>query len=87
MANNNKVNEYSLKILGALNEIFDENSEHYIDDKFDGNNLTHLIHALANVAPNVVYRQLTGEEINNLDFNHIANKLCFQYSEKIGDEI
>lgn len=78
-----KEHEFAIKILGAIQTCFDEDSENYIskDDLMDDNNLTHFIHALANIAPCMAYCNITGDDIGSLDFNHIANKLCFQYSK------
>jgi hypothetical protein len=71
--------------MAAIIMQLDEDSENYIDPKElqEGDNLTHYIHALANLSPSVVYEQITGEKVNGLEFNHIANRLCFQYSNKI----
>ena len=76
--------EYAAKILAQIQEIFDEDSDNYIDVKelSEGNNLTEFMHALANLAPNMVYSKFTGDDVNSLEFNHLANKLCFQFSEK-----
>jgi hypothetical protein len=76
--------QYSVKLLGAIQSCFSEDSENYIDrnELLEGNNLTHFMQALANTMPNHVYNTLTGEQVNNLEFNHIANKLVFQYATK-----
>lgn len=47
-----------------------------------GENPTHFTHALANIAPAHIFNQLTGENKSSLEFNHLANQLCFQYSTK-----
>ena len=77
-----KQNEFAIKILAGINSVFEKGSENLItkEDLLYGDNLTHFFHALAKIAPAMVYGKLTGEEVNSLDFNHIANKLCFQYS-------
>jgi hypothetical protein len=82
--NNDKVIEYSKKIIQALEELFKEESDCFIsqEELLDGDNLTHFFHALGNVVPANLYSQTTGEDINILDFNHIANKLCFQNAKK-----
>lgn len=79
-----KADEYAFKIIKAITEVFNEDSDFYIDKSKleEGENLTHFSHALSNVAPAYVYRLLTGDEVNGLEFNHIANRLCFQYSNK-----
>lgn len=76
--------EFAVKVLSAIQTCFDEESDNFIpkEELMEGNNLTHFIHALANIAPAMAYNQITGEDLNSLDFNHVANKLCFQYSSK-----
>lgn len=70
--------------MSQLSKMFREDSDNFIDkEEFkDSNNLTEFIHCLANVIPTIMYNNLTGSDLNTLDFNHIANKLCFQFSEK-----
>lgn len=77
--------EYAGAITALAGEMFDEDSEHCVDldDLSEGDNLTHFIHALANVMPTVIYNKLTNDDKNNLEFNHLANRLCFQYSDKV----
>lgn len=76
--------QYSAKILGAITDMFDEENEYQIDKEelLQGDNLTEFFHALANVAPAHIFNKLTGSDKNYLEFNHIANQLCFQYSNK-----
>ena len=81
--------QYKMKILGALNEVFqDEDSENFIgmDDLSEGNNATEFIHVLSNIVPNDVYHMITGHNVDNLQFNHISNTLCFQYMAAVEDE-
>ncbi len=79
-----KENQYALKIMEALAELFNEESDLYIaEDVLKGDNLTHFIHAMANVAPTQFYNKITGDQKSILAFNHTANQLCFQYSKKI----
>lgn len=69
---------YAALISEKVAEMFEENQE----DIQTGDNLTHFIHALSNTVPNLFYNKITGEDKNNLEFNHIANHLVFQYSKK-----
>lgn len=80
--------QYAVKIISAINSCFDEDSENHISrqELMEGDNLTHFFQALANLAPAMIYRRLTGEEVNNLEFNHIANQLVFQYSNLVKNE-
>ena len=79
-----KHDEYAIKILSALSSLFDEESENYIDvdELTEGNNGTEFTHALANIAPTMFYNKITGEDKTNIEFNHIANILCFQFSNQ-----
>lgn len=85
-----KYMHYAMLIQGAIATMFDEDSEsdYKIDQKElqEGDNLTHFFQALANVVPCNMYAKITGDDVNSLEFNHIANKLCFQFSKKIENE-
>ena len=84
MAKNKKIEQYTAKILIAITEMFDDENENHIDSKElkEENNLTEFFHALATVAPNFLFNKITGDSKNNLEFNHIANQLCFQFMNK-----
>lgn len=84
MAQTEKQLQYAAMLSGKIAEIFDKESEYHIDQEElqEGNNLTHFFHALANIMPNHLYNKITGDDKNNLEFNHIANQLVFQYSKK-----
>ncbi len=74
--------EYAIKLHAAIVSVFDEDNDNGIDPKelSKDNNLTHFIHALANIAPALVYEELTDDKDKNaLDFNHLANGLVVQY--------
>jgi hypothetical protein len=75
--------EYASKILSKISELFEEDSELQIDktELMEEENLTLFFHALANVVPCNLFGQLTGENKNVLEFNHIANHLIFQYAK------
>jgi hypothetical protein len=78
--NKSKQEEYTVKILEQLQALFDDSSENHINiaELEDNSNAADFFHSLANLAPAVVYSKLTQKEIGSLDFNHIANRLCFQ---------
>lgn len=78
-----KTQQYASKIVAQLAELFNEECENYIDinELGEGNNATDFIHALANIAPNMMAYKLIGEKRNLLEFNHMANQLCFQYAK------
>lgn len=87
MAKENKKQEiqiqFQAKILSALQSIFDEESDCYIDlDKVskDGN-LNDLFHVLWTRVPQHIFSKITGQSPDPLEFNHICNKLIFQDRE------
>lgn len=88
MSKNEKYLQYAAMITGAIGSMFEEDSEWAVDQEelMEGDNLTHFIHALANVAPAHVFNNLTGDSKNHLEFNHVANQLCFQYMNKAREE-
>lgn len=71
---------YATRILGQLQQLFEEGCENHISlqELEDNGNAADFFHALANLAPAVVYTTLTGKDVGSLGFNHIANRLCFQ---------
>jgi len=75
-----KQEEYTLKILDQLQQLFEDSNENRIALKEleDNANAADFFHALPNLVPTVIYSKLTQKEIGTLDFNHIANRLCFQ---------
>lgn len=77
---------YAVQIQSVLQLLFEKDSEHYVGDNFfEDGDATQFFHALANVVPAVVFQRITGISKTYLEFNHIANQLCFQYLEKPGD--
>lgn len=74
---------YAVQINQKLLELFSEDSDINIDPKElkDDENLICFIHALANLVPNRMYNQLTGDKKDMLEFNHLANYLCFEYGK------
>jgi len=73
---------YAMILTQAVSEIVNEDSEYYIDLEEVENNgeSTDLAHALLNVMPSLIASDLMGTPKNLIDSNHVANKLCFQYS-------
>ena len=86
MAQTEKHLQYAAMLSEKIAELFDEDSESdfHIDQQElqEGDNLTHFFHALANIMPTHLFNNITGDDKNNLEFNHIANQLVFQYSKK-----
>lgn len=84
-----KPEEYALKILSQINQMFEEDSDNYIDKEElfeEGKNLTDFIHALANIAPTFFFNRVTGDRKNFLQFNHLANQLVMQYGQVVENE-
>lgn len=84
-----KYQEYTQAILSKVAELFAETEEQdaIISEKelFEGENLTYFFHALSNMVPSLLYNHFTKQEIDPLQFNHIANTLVFQYGQKEKD--
>ncbi len=70
--------QYYAKIAGALNEIFMEDSEYFIDVLDDDFSANDFIHVLATRVPQMVVAKLTSNEFDPLEFNHVCNKLIMQ---------
>lgn len=81
---NQRVMHYATILTSKLQELFDEETEYSISiEEFeDAENCTAFMHALATVTPNQCYNRLTGDDKNNLEFNHLANQLVFQFASK-----
>ena len=75
--------KFAPKIVHLYSELFDEDSEHYLGDEIKEEDLTGFFHALTTVAPNHLFNKITGDDKNNLEFNHIANQLCFQFMNSV----
>lgn len=70
--------QFSLKIITQLQELFNEDCENYIDPEELNEHATEFIHVLANVAPTHVFNFITSGNKSMLDFNHLANRLVMQ---------
>lgn len=77
---------YAMLIKGKIMELFNEEEGTFhidMEELNEDNNATHFIHALS-CACAMVHNDLTGKEMNWLQFNHLANQLCFQYMKERG---
>ncbi|MGL5913697.1 MAG: hypothetical protein ACRCZB_05980 [Bacteroidales bacterium] len=81
MENHEKSLLYANLLRAKVAELFDDENEYCIDknELFEGDNLTHFIHALSNIMPCFVFQKFTGEDKTLLEFNHLSNALIFQY--------
>lgn len=79
--------QYAAIIRGAIAEMLNEDSESDykipLSDFDDEDKATAFLHALANVVPCDIYKKLTQDDIDILGFNHIANRLIFQFTKKV----
>ena len=78
----NKQDQYAIKILSQIQEMFDEECENFIDinELVEDDNATHFTHALATIVPAMIFNKLTDQNLDTLGFNHMANRLCAQFS-------
>lgn len=74
--------QYAAIISSQINDMFQPESENHIDlkDLSEGDNVKHFFHALATVVPGMLFNKLTKDDKNNLEFNHVANHLVFEFS-------
>jgi len=81
-------NLYAQIIGSAIQDLFSGDGDYHIDleELQEGENMTHFFHALSNLVPTQLYNNFTEEDVNILEYNHIANQMCFQYGKKIDDE-
>lgn len=74
---------YASLISAQIASMFKEDCEYYIsiDELAEDDNATQFIHALATLAPANLYCKLTHQDLTGLEFNHVANVLCFQFQK------
>ncbi|MFF2413498.1 hypothetical protein [Bacillus safensis] len=71
-----KHEEYVIKIAGALEELFFEDSHHYIAELEDVD-LTAFFTS-ANAALGLLFNRYTGDHKNAIEFTHLLNGLAVQ---------
>lgn len=76
--NNKRQMQYYVKIAGALNTLFEQDSENYINVFAKDFNANDFIHVLATRVPQMVVAKLTNNEFDPLEFNHVCNRLIMQ---------
>jgi hypothetical protein len=80
--NRDLLQEYEVKILSQIQEIItNPDCDNYINLTEEGADPTAFFHALANVAPAMLYNHVTAEDLDVLSFNHVANRLVHQYTK------
>ena len=75
--------QVTVKILEVLNELINEDDT---INKMVHEDFTSFIHVLSNCVPTIVFNKMMGEDMDLLQVNHIANRLCFQNMNKITDQ-
>lgn len=77
--------QYAAIIQGAIAEMLNEDSESdykiSLSDFNDEDKATAFLHALANIVPCNIYKKLTQDDTDILGFNHIANRLVYQFTK------
>ncbi len=73
--------EYALKINEALATLFDSESDNHIniDELRDEDNFKQFMYALSTLVPLSLYNKVTTAQVDCLGFNHVANRLTFEY--------
>lgn len=76
-----RIYSMAARIASQISEaINDEECENYVD--LEEEDATEFFHALFTVAPAAVYFGLTGEQKTVIEISHLANQLCFQFTER-----
>ena len=79
-----KYENYTFRLVSAINEIFDEESEHFIAS-LDEIDATTLFTALLG-ASTYVFNDLTDDNKNLIEITHVLNSLAVQHIVKKSDE-
>lgn len=78
-----KEQEYTVQLVSLISKAFDEESDCNVrintGEFRDPKNLTAFIYALSVAAPAIIFNELTGDDKNLLEFNHLTNTLVFQF--------
>lgn len=77
--------KYATIIYNKIVELFENEEGLKLNIKGMENSLNYtcFLHALANVVPTRLYNKMSGDNYDHLKFNHLANRLCFQYMELV----
>jgi hypothetical protein len=72
--------QYYTKISGALNELFNEDSEYFIDISNEDFDVNKFLYCLGVRVPQMVMYKLTSEKRDPLDYLSIMTRLLLQDS-------
>jgi len=70
---------YAAFIQKAIIEAVEDDEQIHEDLKVE-DNFKHFLHAFATVVPCHLFNSYSADKKNHLQFNHIANHLCFEMS-------
>ncbi|MED3832967.1 hypothetical protein [Peribacillus frigoritolerans] len=79
-----KYENYTFRLVSAINEVFNEESEHFIAS-LDEIDATTLFTALLG-ASNYVFNDLTDDNKNLIEMTHVLNSLAVQHIVKNSDK-
>ena len=74
------------KVSGCISSLFNEDNEHYIDLEDENLDVTYMFHAISTMVPALLYNRICSGNEDNLSFNHLMNRLCFQFDNKSDEE-
>ncbi len=76
--------EYAIKIREKVLELFEDEYDNSIDinELNDEENLKSFFHALSTVVPCDTFNQMVGDNKHHLEYNQLANSLCFEFSKR-----
>ena len=81
-----KEDEYAMKIVAQVANMLDmqEEGENFIDmEEFnDDDNMLAFTYAISILAPTLIVKKMTGKDFDVLSFNHMANRLIYQFMRK-----
>lgn len=85
---NPKLQEFTTKILAALNEtLFNEDSEFCLDEGTleTSDDIKHFFYALGAIVPAILFDNIveSDEGQNALEMNQLINRLCFEFMNKV----
>ncbi|MEL3904433.1 MAG: hypothetical protein P1P63_04910 [Treponemataceae bacterium] len=76
--------EFAAVMIDRLATIFDKDSEDFsydLEQLSNDGELTEFFFALACVVPAILFNNITEQDKDYLQFNHLANQLCFQFTK------
>lgn len=75
--------KYTALLYNDICDLFDNNKKlaSELEGRDNVRNFTCFVHALATTMPTRVYNKMASCNLNHLEFNQLANRLCFQFME------